>query len=430
MTQSEIMQLIDEEGVEFIRLQFTDIFGRLKNIAVTPDQMQEVFKNRYSFAGMAAFGGRYDYDDKLYLYPDLNTFMILPWRPQQDKVARITCDICDEYGQDFVWSSRYILKNTLKKAEEMGFSFLADPECEFFLFHTDEYGLPTTTTHEMAGYLDVGPTDFGENARRDIVLMLEEMGFEIESSHHEQAPAQHEIDFKEDFALRTADSILSFRFAVRSIAKRFGLYATFLPKPKLGVAGSGMHVNLTMLKDGKNAFRNADGSVSKEAYYFVGGLLKHAKALCAIANPTVNSYKRFLDGFLAPSRIVWSTKGEKSLVKINHYKDDVKIELRYPDGSSNPYLLLATTIAAGLDGIAHQMDPGKDISLDKDAFYQGEELPENLKEALMALKEDTVIQEGLGQEFADIYIQIKCAEWKDYMREVSSWELERYLTKI
>ena len=430
MTQTEIMNLIDEEGVEFIRLQFTDIFGRLKNIAVTPEQMPKVFKNRYSFEGMAAFGGRYDYDDKLYLYPDLDTFMILPWRPQQDKVAKITCDICYEDGRDFEWSSRNILKNVLEKAEEQGYAFLTDPECEFFLFHTDENGLPTTTTHEMAGYLDVGPTDFGENARRDIVLMLEEMGFQVESSHHEQAPAQHEIDFKEDFALRMADQILSFRFAVRSIAKRFGLYATFMPKPRIGVAGSGMHINITMLKNGKNVFRNPDGSPAKEVYYFIGGILSHARGLCAIANPTVNSYKRLLDGFSAPSKIIWSTRGEKSFVKLNRYKDDIKIELRYPDGSANPYLLLATTIAAGLDGISHQMNPGIDMSMDKSFYESAQELPENLKEAVIAFNKDDVLTDCLGKEFSEIFTKIKCEEWKDYMKEVSSWELERYLTKI
>ncbi len=430
MTKSEIMDLIDEEGVEFIRLQFADIFGRLKNIAVTPGQMNDVFRNRYNFNGMAAFGGRYDYDEKIYLHPKLNTFMILPWRPQTGKVAKIMCELCYEDGTIFDLSTRNILKNTLKKAEEKGYSFMADPECEFFLFHTDENGLPTTTTHELAGYLDVGPTDFGENARREIVLLLEDLGFEIESSHHEQAPAQHEVHFKEEDALHMADSILTFRFAVRSIAKRFGLYATFLPKPKAGVAGSGMHTHITMMKDGRNAFRNADGSASQEAYYFLGGLLKHADALCAFANPIVNSYKRLLDGFLAPSKAVWSSRGEKAMVKLNCMSDDVKIELRYPDNSCNPYLLLATTIAAGMDGIENKIDPGINISEDKAAYDRGRDLPENLKEAINAFVDDQVLVDCLGKEFSDIYAKIKYAEWRDYMKDISSWEIDRYLTKM
>ncbi|MCR4851182.1 MAG: glutamine synthetase family protein, partial [Lachnospiraceae bacterium] len=249
-TREDILRLIEEEGVEFIRLQFTDIYGRLKNIAVTPGQMNKVFDNRYSFDGDAAFGNMYGFEEKLYLYPDIDSFIILPWRPQQGKVAKIVCDIMHMDGTPFDCSSRQILKNVLNSAADEGYTIMADPECEFFLFHTDDNGLPTTTSHENAGYMEAGPSDFGENARRDIVLMLEDMGFEIESSHHESAPAQHEIDFKEEEALKTADSIQTFRFAVRSIAKRFGLYATFMPKPKTDVAGSGMHTNFTVCKDG------------------------------------------------------------------------------------------------------------------------------------------------------------------------------------
>lgn len=430
MTREEIMNLIDEEDVEFIRLQFTDIFGRLKNLAVTPGQMDSVLKRKYSFAGSAAFGDRYDYDERLYLYPVLDTFAILPWRPQQAKVAKITCDIYNSDGTPFEFCSRYILKKVLKRAEDMGYSFMVDPECEFFLFHTDENGLPTTTTHEMAGYLDVGPVDFGENARRDIVLTLEEMGFEIESSHHEKAPAQHEIDFKEAEALRMADSIQTFKFGVRSIAKRFGLYATFMPKPKTGEAGSGMHTNLTMLKNYKNVFRSNDGSMTKEAEYFIGGILKHAKALAAITNPTVNSYKRLNSGFDAPRAIMWSSKGEKALVNYKVGVDDSKVELRFPDGSSNPYLLLASCISAGLDGIENHMTIGEDIISMKGKMENTDMLPDNLKEALDELQKDEYLKNALGREFTDIFVQIKYNEWRDYMLEVSEWELNRYLTRI
>ncbi len=425
-TKEEIFRMIEEEGVEFIRLQFSDVFGRLKNIAVTPGQMVKVLNNRYSFAGSAAFGDRYRYDHKLYLYPDLDTFMILPWRPQQGKVAKIVCDICEQDGTPFEMCSRNILKNVLNEVHERGYRVLVDPECEFYLFHTDENGLPTTTAHEIGGYLDVGPVDFGENARRDIVLMLEEMGFEIESSHHEHGAAQHEIDFAEDEALRMADSIQTFKFAVRSIAKRFGLYATFMPKPKTDAPGSGMHVKLTLLKDGNNMFRTEDGQVSDEAYYFTAGVMKHAKALAAIANPTVNSYKRLLGGFEAPNRITWSYGSETSMINIENDLEDTKIELRFPDGSSNPYLLLASCIRAGLDGIDHKENAGK---CETD-YNQAECLPENLKDAICCLNDDQVIVDVLGEEFTRIFSQIKNGEWRDYMTEVSDWELNRYLTRI
>jgi len=428
-TKEDIMNMIEDEGVEFIRLQFTDIFGRLKNLAVTPGQMERVLKNRYSFAGSAAFGDRYPFDDKLYLYPDLNTFMILPWRPQQGKVAKVACDICLEDGTPFDMCSRHILKNVVDELKEDGYSVTAYPECEFFLFHTSETGLPTNDTHEMAGYMDVGPVDFGENARRDIVLMLEQMGFEIESSHHEHAPAQHEIDFAEDEALKLADSLQTFKFAVRSIAKRFGLYATFMPKPRNDVAGSGMHMNLALLKDGKNIFRNEDGSASKEAYAFAAGIMKHAEALVAIGNPTVNSYKRLFGGHEAPNTVSWSSKGERAFVKIDSDMEDTKVELRFPDGSANPYLILACSIKAGLDGIKNNLKINEECKTTAE-FDAVPSLPENLSEAIKALPADELIVNTLGKEFVDIFMNIKYNEWKDYMSVVSEWEIERYLTKI
>lgn len=431
MTREEILELIEEEGVEFIRLQFTDVFGILKNFAVTTGQLENVFKNKCSFEGSAIFGEGYELDDKLFVRPVLDSFTLLPWRPQQAKVAKMVCDVCTEDGTPYPASSRYILKKNLKKAEASGYSFLVDPENEFFLFHMDENGLPTTNSHEKAGYLDVGPMDFGENARREIVLSLEEMGFEVESSHHESAPAQHEIDFKEADALTTADAIQTFRFAVRSIAKRFGLYATFMPKPRTKEPGSGMHLNITMMKDGHNVFyHHSVKEVSQEAYWFIGGILRHGKALSAIANPTVNSYKRLLAGFQAPDRLVWASKGEKAFVKLKTYPDDAKIELRFPDGSANPYLVIAACIAAGLDGIKNQIDPGEDASFNKELFKTGEPVADNLREALQALQKDTVLIDALGEEFVEIFCDIKYREWKAFMSNVSKWEVERYLIKI
>ena len=425
MRKEDIERMIEEEGVEFIRLQFTDIYGRLKNVAVTAGQMEKVFDNKYSFYGRAIFGNVYDYDDKLYLYPDLETFSILPWRPQQGKVAKIVCDICTCDGKPFEHSSRYILHKAVKEAEKEGYTMMVDPECEFFLFHTDENALPTTTSHEIAEYLDVGPSDFGENARRDIVLMLEDMGFDIESSHHEYAPAQHEIDFREEDAFSMADSIQTFKFAVRSGAKRFGLYATFMPKPRQDVAGSGMHINIRLMKDGSNVFADKNGEVSDEAKWFVGGIMQHAKALCAIADPTVNSYKRILAGFDAPAKITWDDKGEKAFAVFDKEPGDVKVELRFPDGSANPYLLFTACMAAGLDGIKKKTAIGKRYGEDG-----AEDLPEDLKEALSYLEKDDVIINSLGKEFTNIYIKIKRDEWRDFMSRVTQWELDNYLTRI
>ena len=428
-TKADILKMIGEEGVEFIRLQFTNIFGAMKNIAVTPGQIDKLLDNKYSFVGSALFGEKYRYDDLLYLYPQPDSFTILPWRPQQGKVAKIVCDICYEDGRPFELSSRYILKKVLKSVKDKGYTVVVNPECEFFLFNTDENGLPTTESYEKAGYLDVGPSDFGENARRDIVLMLEEMGFEIESSHHEHGPAQHEIDFKGDEALAAADSIQNFRFAVRSIAKRFGLYATFMPKPRNDAAGSGMHTHITVLKDGKNIFRNEDGSPSEAALNFTGGILSHAKALSAIANPIVNSYKRLLSGFDAPNKICWAYKGEDALVKLISGLSDTNVELRFPDGSCNPYLLLAAVITAGFDGMENKIDPGEDMNAaPDDRIY--DTLPENLREAIDCLKEDKLITDALGADFTDIYSEIKYREWRDYMLDVSSWEIDRYLARI
>lgn len=426
MKKEDIIRRIEEEGVEFIRLQFTDIFGRLKNIAVTPSQMDRVFDNRYSFDGSAMFANVYEYEERLYLYPDLDTFMILPWRPQQGKVAKIVCDVRKMDGKPSAYNSRDVLKRAAKAAADKGYSMIVDPECEFFLFHTDENGLPTTTSHERAEYMDVGPSDFGENARRDIVLMLEDMGFEIESSLHEHAPAQHEIDFKEEEALSMADSIQTFKFAVRSIAKRFGLYATFMPKPREDVEGSGMHIKLKLIKNGKNIFSNGKGKATDEALYFVGGIMAHARGMSAIANPSINSYKRLLCGDCAPFEITYAEKGEKALVIIRKDIDDVKVELRFPDGSSNPYLLLALVMAAGIEGIEKKITPSAKQGSGKNA----QTLPEDLKEAVGELSKDELLIETLGKDLANVYMEVKHDEWMSFMQQVTQWELDNYLTRI
>ncbi|HBD00139.1 MAG TPA: type I glutamate--ammonia ligase, partial [Lachnoclostridium sp.] len=314
-SKEDIFRIVEEEDVEFIRLQFTDIFGMLKNVAITRSMLGKALDNRCMFDGSSIEGFVRMEESDMYLYPDLDTFEILPWRPQQGKVARLMCDVYCPDRTPFEGDPRFVLKKVLKKARDMGFEFHAGPECEFFLFHMDEEGRPTTETHETASYFDVAPIDLAENVRRDMVLTLEEMGFMIEASHHEIAPGQHEIDFQYAEGMVTADNIMTFKMAVKTIAKRHGLHATFMPKPKAGVNGSGMHINMS-LSDlmGRNMFENEEDELglSKAAYQFIAGLLYHIKGMTILTNPLVNSYKRLVPGYDAPVYIAWSAKANRS----------------------------------------------------------------------------------------------------------------------
>ena len=439
-TRERILQLIEEEDVEFIRLQFTDMFGTFKNVAITASQMKKALNNQCMFDGSSIESYIKIEESDMYLYPDLDTFVILPWRPQHGKVARLICDIYRPDGTDFEGSPRYILKKVLEEAKQLGYDFQVGTECEFFLFQMAEDGTPTTNTTERAGYFDLGPLDQGENARRDMVLTLEDMGFEIESSHHESAPAQHEIDLKYESALKAADQIMTFKFAVRTIAKRHGVHATFMPKPKYGVNGSGMHVNMSLMKDGKNCFFDASDplGLSKEAYYFIGGILKHMKGMTVITNPIVNSYKRLVPGFEAPVYIAWSSKNRSPLIRIPAVRgEEIRVELRSPDPSANPYLVFAVCLRAGLQGIKQKIEPP--YSIDKNIFEmtkeerkekQIEALPANLKEAILQFENDDFIKETLGKEFSMHYAKGKLNEWNAYIEQVSAWEIEQYLYRI
>ena len=439
-TKEDIFQMVEEEDVEFIRLQFTDIFGTLKNVAITASQLEKALNNKCMFDGSSIEGFVRIEESDMYLYPDLDTFTIFPWRPQQGKVARIICDVYCADGTPFEGDPRYILKRQIGKAAEMGYTFNVGPECEFFLFHQDENGQPTTITHEKAGYFDLGPVDLGENARRDMVLTLEDMGFEIEASHHEVAPAQHEIDFKYDEAMNTADNIMTFKLAVKTIAKRHGLFASFMPKPKCGINGSGMHINMSLSKDGKNIFDDVNGELglSKEAYYFIGGIIKHMKAITVIMNPLVNSYKRLVPGYEAPCYIAWSATNRSPLIRIPASRgQETRVELRNPDPAANPYLALAVCLAAGLDGIKKEIEPPAEVpeniyELDDDERESRgiESLPADLHDAIGELKKDAFIQEVLGQHITNKYIEAKEAEWMQYRTQVTGWEIEEYLYTI
>ncbi len=439
-TREDVVRIAKDEDVEFIRLQFTDMFGNLKNIAVTVSQLERALNNQCMFDGSAIDGFVRIEESDMYLYPDCSTFEIFPWRPQQGKVARMICDVYRPSGEPFEGDPRHILKNALKEAQKLGYTFQVGPECEFFLFDTDENAKPTVDTQEQAGYFDVGPLDCGENARRDMVMTLEEMGFVIEASHHEIAPAQHEIDLRYDEALVTADNIMTFKLAVRTIAKRYGLHATFMPKPKSGVNGSGMHINMSLHRDGKNIFGDPSDplGLSKDAYYFIGGLMRHIKGMAAITNPLVNSYKRLVPGYEAPVYIAWSATNRSPLIRIPATAggEGTRIELRSPDSAANPYLMLAVCLRAGLDGIVNKIEPPDSVGGNIFAMTEEErqamgidKLPYSLLEAAEELEKDPFICQVLGESFTRRYVDAKKREWQEYRGQVSQWEIERYLYK-
>ena len=405
-TRDDIFHIVEEEDVAFIRLQFTDIFGTMKNMAVTVGQLEKALDNRCMFDVSSLEGVADEEESDMYLYPDLSTFEIFPWRPQQGKVARLICDVYKKDGTPYEGDPRYVLRKAVAEAKEMGYTMNVGPECEFFLFHTDDDGRPTTVTHEQGGYFDVGPLDLGENARRDMILTLEDMGFEIISSHHEIAPAQHEIDFHYDEAMITADNLMTFKMVVKTIAKRHGLHATFMPKPK--------------------------------SDYFIGGLMKHMKAITCITNPTINSYKRFVPGYEAPVYMGWSAKTRGPLIRVSMEKEDnSRLELRSPDATANPYLALAVLLKAGLDGIKNQIMPPKNIdeniqkmTQERRDELQVEELPRTLGAATAELEKDELLISVLGKELAEKIIKANKKEYKEYCMQVTDWEIDHYLYRL
>ena len=437
-SKEDIIKFVEENDVEFIRLQFTDLFGILKNVAIPKSQLKKALDNQMMFDGSSIDGFARIEESDMCLRPDLDSFVIFPWRPQTGKVARLICDVYKTDGTPFEGDPRHILKKAMAEAEKMGYTFNVGPECEFFLFNVDENGAPTTNSNDQAAYFDLGPNDLGENARRDMVLTLEDMGFVIEASHHECAPAQHEIDFKYGEAVKTADSIMTLKLAVKTIAQSRGLHATFMPKAKANLAGSGMHINMSLEKDGKNVFADENGKngLSEEAYHFIAGLMKHINGIVAITNPLVNSYKRLIPGYEAPVYIAWSAKNRSPLIRIPAARGKgTRVELRNPDPTANPYLALAVCLIAGLDGIKNKLEVCDSVDANIYAMTKKERrergidsLPETLIDAVKHLEKDELIMEFLGEETAEKYIEAKKAEWKSYKVAVSEWEVNQYLS--
>ena len=435
-TKEEILRLVRDEDIQFIRMQFTDIFGQMKNVAITASQIEKALAGQVMMDGSSIEGFVRIEESDQYLWPDLDTFAILPWRPQYGKVARLICDVHNPDGTPFVGDPRGVLKRALARAGELGFTFNVGPELEFFLFQTDEDGKPTTKTSDEAGYFDLGPLDHGESTRREICLCLEEMGFEIEASHHEVAAGQHEIDFKYTEALQAADNIMTFKLAVKTLSQKNGLHATFMPKPVHGAAGSGMHVNMSLFRDGQNAFFDGTDSrgLSPLAYQFIAGLLEHVQGFCAVTNPLVNSYKRLVPGYEAPCHLAWSTGNRSALIRIPTPRGaGTRVELRSPDPSCNPYLAFAACLAAGLDGIQRRLAPPAEsnenlYAIAADLEAQGvRRLPASLEAAIHALEADSVVTAALGSHVTDQYVTGKLREWEEYRTQVTQWELDRYL---
>ncbi|MEH7014490.1 type I glutamate--ammonia ligase [Neobacillus niacini] len=438
-TREDIKRLAQEDNVKFIRLQFTDILGTIKNVEIPVSQLEKALDNKMMFDGSSIEGFVRIEESDMHLVPDLNTWVVFPWTAEKGKVARLICDIYTPEGKPFDGDPRNNLRRVLKEMEELGFTdFNLGPEPEFFLFKLDEKGEPSLELNDQGGYFDLAPTDLGENCRRDIVLELEEMGFEIEASHHEVAPGQHEIDFKYADALTACDQIQTFKLVVKTIARKHGLHATFMPKPLYGVNGSGMHMNLSLFKNGVNAFYEPTGDLemSDTARQFIAGILKHAPNFTAVTNPTVNSYKRLVPGYEAPCYVAWSARNRSPLIRIPASRGlSTRVEVRSVDPAANPYLAMAVLLKAGLDGIKNKLTPPAPV--DRNIYVMSKEerieegiidLPATLAQALDQLKADEIIVSGLGEHIFEHFIEAKEIEWDMFRTVVHPWERDQYMS--
>lgn len=438
-SKEDIMAMVKQENVRFIRLQFTDLLGIIKNVEIPAGQLTKALNNLMMFDGSSIEGFVRIEESDMYLYPDLNTWVVFPWTSEKGKVARLICDIYDSSGVPFDGDPRDVLKRVLAEANDLGFTaFNIGPEPEFFLFKVDEKGEPSLELNDKGGYFDLAPTDLGENCRRDIVLELEDMGFEIEASHHEVAPGQHEIDFKYADAVTTCDNIQTFKLVVKTIARKHGLHATFMPKPLFGVNGSGMHCNMSLFKGNANVFedKSTETGLSEIAMQFLAGILKHAEAFTAITNPTVNSYKRLVPGYEAPCYVAWSMRNRSPLIRIPASRGlSTRVEVRSPDPAANPYLAIAVMLAAGLDGIKKKLTPPP--STDRNIYVMNKEerieagindLPATLNDALNKLVADEVISKALGEHTLEHFVESKEIEWDMFRTQVHPWEREQYMT--
>ncbi|MHC5565046.1 type I glutamate--ammonia ligase [Pediococcus acidilactici] len=437
-TPADIRQMAKDNNVQFLRLMFTDLFGVIKNVEVPISQLDKLLENKLMFDGSSIDGFVRIEESDMYLYPDLSTWMVFPWGSEHGKVARIICEVYTSDRKPFAGDPRNNLIRALQDMKDEGFTdFNIGPEPEFFLLKLDENGKPTTHLNDQGSYFDLAPVDLGENCRRDIVLELENMGFDVEASHHEVAPGQHEIDFKYADALTAADNIQTFKLVVKTVARKYNLHATFMPKPLDGINGSGMHLNMSLFNKEGNAFYDEKGKLqlSQKAYWFLGGLLKHARSYTAVCNPIVNSYKRLVPGYEAPVYVAWSGSNRSPLIRVPSSKGlSTRFEVRSVDPSANPYLAIAAVLEAGLDGIRNQIEP--DDSVDRNIYRMNvqerheehiQDLPSTLHNALKEFEKDDVMRKALGDHIFQSFLEAKKLEWASYRQEVTQWERDQYL---
>ena len=437
-SQADIRQMAKDENVRFLRLMFTDLFGIIKNVEVPISQLDKLLDNKLMFDGSSIDGFVRIEESDMYLYPDLSTWMVFPWGSEHGKVARIICEVYSNDRKPFVGDPRNNLIRVLQEMKDAGFTdFNIGPEPEFFLLKLDENGKPTTNLNDKGSYFDLAPVDLGENCRRDIVLELENMGFDVEASHHEVAPGQHEIDFKYADALTAADNIQTFKLVVKTVARKYNLHATFMPKPMDGINGSGMHLNMSLFNKEGNAFYDEKGDLqlSQNAYWFLGGLLKHARSYPAVCNPIVNSYKRLVPGYEAPVYVAWSGSNRSPLIRVPSSKGlSTRFEVRSVDPAANPYLAIASVLEAGLDGIRNKIEP--EDSVDRNIYRMNiqerneehiTDLPSTLHNALKEFQNDDVMRKALGDHIFQSFLEAKKLEWASYRQEVTQWERDQYL---
>jgi glutamine synthetase len=436
-TRADLLRVLKEGNVRFLRLQFIDIMGMLKNVEIPQSQFEKALEGDIMFDGSSIEGFVRIEESDMMLRPDFATFVRFPWGDPDNQVARLICDVYTSDGRPFEGDPRRVLKRQIEAAAKLGYQMMAGVEAEFFLFHRMEDGTPTRETHDAGGYFDLTPVDLGEVARRDIVNVLEMMGFEVEAAHHEVAPGQHEVDFKYADALVTADNLATFRFVVRNVALQHGLHATFMPKPIFGQNGSGMHTHQSLFREGRNAFHDADAEdeLSEVMRWYVAGLLRHARSFCAVTNPLVNSYKRLVPGYEAPVNVAWSHRNRSPMIRIPARRGKgTRLELRMPDPSANPYLALAVQLAAGLDGVRRKLRAPEPVdkniwtlSVRERRRYKIQELPRDLGEAIDLLKRSTLVRETLGEHVFQQLVAAKDQEWQEYIAQVHEWEINEYL---
>jgi glutamine synthetase len=438
-TRKDILELTEKLNVSFMRLQFTDILGVNKNVEIPASQFEKALAGDIMFDGSSIEGFVRIEESDMLLKPDFETFRVFPWGDPEHRICRVICNVNRPDGTEFEGDPRTVLRRAIARAAAMGYTMNAGMEAEFFLFRPGDRGEATTNTHDVGGYFDLAPADLGEEARRAMVAVLEQMGFEVEAAHHEVAHGQHEIDFRYADALTTADNIATFRFVVKHVAQQFGLLASFMPKPIFGQNGSGMHTHQSLFRAKENAFwdEKAEWQLSKVALHYIGGLLRHARGMCAITNPLVNSYKRLVPGYEAPVNVAWSMRNRSPLIRVPDRRGiGTRVELRMPDPSANPYLALAVMLASGLDGVETSADWREpvneniwEMSFRERRRLRIDDLPHDLNEALDELEKDDVIKAALGEHVTRHFVEAKRQEWRDYITQVSAWELESYLAK-